>query len=382
MPALIESRRKTTKVLRIWSAACSSGEEAYSLAILVNKLIPDRSNWKITLLASDINIYSLERMKKGIYTEWSFRDVDLDIKEKYFKKISHNRFEIDPFLKKMVTPLYLNLVSDAYPSLQNNTAAMDIILCKNSLMYFVPKEAERAIEKLYKSLVDGGYLAVAASEHCLVKANMFKTLQYPGTVFYKKTENSSSKNCIEQLEYFDIFKPIENKDLFSILEPNPLIPDKIEDKIYQPLEENKSIEKLSSLSLALANQGKLKEALDLADEAIDLDKCNENTYYLKALILQELGLITESMSELQKAIYLNPNFILPYFTLGNIARNQGKLQESKREFEKVLSLASQYDLNQEIPGSDGLTVGRMIEVINMTDNTTNETNKLKGLNTN
>jgi chemotaxis protein methyltransferase CheR len=369
LPVLIESRRKTGKILRLWSAACSSGEEPYSLAILVHKLIPDLKDWKITILASDINIYALQRMKEGIYTEWSFRDIDLDIKEKYFKKIAHNRFAIDPFFKKMVTPLYLNLVSDSYPSLLNNTAAMDIILCKNSLMYFVPKQAEKVLQNLHKSLVFGGYLAVAASEYSIVQSETFKAFHYPGTVFYRKEENITPKMHTENIDRITNSKSNDNNEiLLDTLQLNPIVT--IEDtdlsNIPNPVEE------LRSLSLSLANQGKLKEALSLAEEAIKLDKCNENTYYLKALILQELGLLNETMSELQKAIYLNPNFILPYFTLGNIARNQGKLTEAKREFEKVLSLVSDYDPNEEIPGSDGLTVGRMIEIINMTDNATTD----------
>lgn len=372
LPALIESRRKTSKMIRIWSAACSSGEEPYSLAILLNKLIPDKENWKITLLASDINIYALKRMKEGVYTEWSFRDMDLSIKEKYFNKIAHNRFQIASFLKKMVTPLYLNLVSDTYPSLQNNTAAMDIILCKNSLMYFVSQQAERALEKLHKSLLSEGYFSVAASEHSLIKTDMFRALQYPGTVFYTKVESITPKINLEDIEHLNIFKTIDNHDrLLSIPQPDPIMPDNANIKELELSNTDKSIEELCSLSLALANQGKLKEALSLVEEAIILDKCNENTYYLKALILQELGLITETISELHKAIYLNHNFILPYFTLGTIAKNQGKTAEAKREFEKVLSLASQYDLNEEIPGSEGLTVGRMIEVINMSNDATN-----------
>lgn len=375
LPILIESRRKTSKILRLWSAACSSGEEPYSLAILINKLIPDLKDWKITILASDINIYALQRMKEGIYTEWSFRDMDSDIKEKYFKKIANNRFAINPFFKKMVTPLYLNLVSDSYPSFLNNTAAMDIILCKNSLMYFVPQQAKKAVQNLHKSLVFGGYLAVAASEHALIQADTFKAIHYPGAIFYQKRDNVIiPKLNIEQVEPANYFHPVENNDLLlEIIHSNSETPIKTEQNKIEKKElsdKKNSIEELTSLSLSLANQGKLKEALSLAEKAINLDKCNENIYYLKALILQELGLINDTVTELHKAIYLNPNFILPYFTLGNIARNQGKLAEAKREFEKVLSLVENYDYNEEIPGSDGLTIGRMIEVINMTENAT------------
>ena len=84
IPYIINSRRYSSRSLKIWSAGCSSGEEAYSIAILVKELIPDYENWDIKIIATDINQNSLSKARKAIYSEWSFRGVDSNFKDKYF----------------------------------------------------------------------------------------------------------------------------------------------------------------------------------------------------------------------------------------------------------------------------------------------------------
>lgn len=74
LPDLIDARRKTGRRLRFWSAGCSTGEEPYSLAILLDQLIPDLKDWNITILATDINTVALRKADEGIYSDWSFRN--------------------------------------------------------------------------------------------------------------------------------------------------------------------------------------------------------------------------------------------------------------------------------------------------------------------
>ena len=141
LPDLIRLRSNKEKYIRIWSAGCSTGEEPYSIAILLNKMIPDLVDWNITILATDINPRFLQKATEGVYSEWSFRETQGCIR-KYFKK-TKSGFEISPDIKKMVTFFYHNLAEDTYPSLLNNTNAMDIIFCRNVMMYF-------SLDMLYK----------------------------------------------------------------------------------------------------------------------------------------------------------------------------------------------------------------------------------------
>ncbi len=168
LPELIEARRDAHRRLRIWSAGCCTGEEPYSVAMILDALVPDLSRWEITLLATDINPVFLRKAAEGRYRPWSFRNCPDDRKERYFKAVSDGNHLLSERIRAMVTFEYLNLAEDHYPSLFNNTNAMDIILCRNVLMYFEPSVATRIVTRLGRSLVEGGYLIVAPSETSLV----------------------------------------------------------------------------------------------------------------------------------------------------------------------------------------------------------------------
>ncbi len=182
-PELIRSRRELGRSLRIWSAGCSSGEEPYSIAILLARLIPDIRDWKIAILATDINPHALRKASEATYTEWSFRNTPTWVKEGYFKRNKGGRFELLPEIKRMVTLGHLNLAEDIYPSLFSNTNAMDIIVCRNVLMYFTPERAKKAVQHFHRSLVDGGWLVVSASETSQTLFSEFGTVNFQGATF-------------------------------------------------------------------------------------------------------------------------------------------------------------------------------------------------------
>ncbi len=143
-PQLLQSRNRERR-LRIWSAGCCTGEEAYTIAILLDRLVPDCKAWNITILATDFNPEFLRKAVQGVYGEWSFRDAPDWLRKGYFAKRKDGRFEILPHIRKMVTFSYLNFADDVYPSLSNNTSAMDIIFCRNVLMYFTEQRVKQVI---------------------------------------------------------------------------------------------------------------------------------------------------------------------------------------------------------------------------------------------
>ncbi|KMQ49437.1 chemotaxis protein CheR, partial [Chitinispirillum alkaliphilum] len=137
LPSIIHSKQvKGSKRIRIWSAGACTGEEPYTVAMLFLTLLPDWKEWEITILGTDINTQFLRKATEGIYSQWSFRETPTWVKKTFFNIISPESFEIHPDIKKLVTFSYLNLADDNYPSVLNNTNAMDLILCRNVLMYF------------------------------------------------------------------------------------------------------------------------------------------------------------------------------------------------------------------------------------------------------
>ena len=164
LPELVRARRGSNQRLHIWSVGCCTGEEAYSLGILVSRAIPDLQDWHVTILATDINRKFLHKAEAGVFGAWSFRDPPPMLKELYFTPKAEGLYEIAPFVRKMVVFRPLNLAADVYPSLLNDTNAMDVILCRNVLMYFTPEQAGNVIRKLHHCLVDGGWLVVGPNE--------------------------------------------------------------------------------------------------------------------------------------------------------------------------------------------------------------------------
>ena len=164
LPALVRSRENNSRCIRIWSAGCASGEEPYSIAIALCRAISVLKDWHITILATDINTCILNKAMAGVYSPWSFRNAPSWLKEGYFHCKVDGSLEILPEIRKMVSFAYLNLAEDIYPSALNNTSAMDIIFCRNVLMYFVSERARQVGQGLYRSIEEGGWLMVGASE--------------------------------------------------------------------------------------------------------------------------------------------------------------------------------------------------------------------------
>ena len=188
LPGLIDKRKQKEKTIKIWSAGCATGEEPYSIAILLTRIIPDLNDWNITILATDINPHFLKKAKEGCYGQWSFRDAPLWLKEQYFIKTGDNWFELLPSIKKMVQFNYLNLAENTYPSVLNQTNAMDIIFCRNVIMYFSSELIKKTIQKFYQSLVNGGWLIVSPVETSQYLFFSFEALNFGSITLYRKNE--------------------------------------------------------------------------------------------------------------------------------------------------------------------------------------------------
>ena len=134
LPELIQ-RRRPLRQLRLWSAGCATGEEPYSLAILLERLLPDLDRWQVLILATDINRTALERAQTGVFGAWSFRQTPPEFQAAYFHQQGRT-FTLDERIRRRVTFACLNLSGSGYPSPLNNTSRMDLILCRNVLIYF------------------------------------------------------------------------------------------------------------------------------------------------------------------------------------------------------------------------------------------------------
>lgn len=374
LPELIRSREKGDKRLRIWSAGCATGEEPYSIAIALRQALPVLRDWHITLLATDINHRILKRAEAGVYGAWSFRNAPPGLKEKNFRPTEAGKFKILPEIREMVTFSYLNLAEDIYPSPMNNTNAMDLIFCRNVLMYFEPERARQVGQNLYHSLVPGGWLMVSASELSQQLFPRFASVQFPGAIVYRKDTDKSRPLATFPLQppppqRNPVQPPLETAAVPGRVAPPP------QPRPYErtrPAEAVETARKEASppdaaLAVrALANQGKLGEALAACEGAISADKLDPGLHYLCATILQEQNRGDEAIAAFNRALYLAPDFVLAHFALGNLARRQGNAAAARKHFKNALALLSAYGPEDSLPEGEGLTAGRLEEIIRAT----------------
>jgi len=161
LPEVLQKKHENgDNILRIWSAGCSSGEEAYTLAIILLEMLDDVDSWKIQIFANDIDEIILEKAKSGVYEYRSIKDVPDEYLQKYFiHKDSH--YLVKQEVKKLVTFELMNL---------NDQIAMrkmrffDFVFCRNVLIYFDQTSRKRVIDNFYNSMSRGAYIFLGSSE--------------------------------------------------------------------------------------------------------------------------------------------------------------------------------------------------------------------------
>lgn len=161
LPKIIGREACAHKCISIWSAGCSTGEEPYSIAILLKQLIPQIETWQIEIVATDIDEVALNQAKSGAYSEWSFRGVDSDMVMTAFRK-KDDLYHINPAYKSLVRFQRNNLISDVPPAVTFGGGPFDIIFCRNVMIYFDQETIKALASKFHDALKEGGNRLVGA----------------------------------------------------------------------------------------------------------------------------------------------------------------------------------------------------------------------------
>ncbi len=394
LPQIIE-RRRSVRALRIWSAGCASGEEPYSIAILLRELLPDVDKWAITILGTDINTESLDRARRAIYSSWAFREERAkQWQSRYFRPCA-SRFKLVPEVQRMVTFARLNLVEPSYPSVETNTILMDLILCRNVTIYFSEKVTLEIAEQLHKALVDGGWLVVGHTEPSLTVYRCFQARNYPATVLYQRIDHpatqlskwnwgeGSPNGHITPRITFPPHAPVLVPSILHVTPPQdtPLSSNgDLLDRARELLEYGHSEEAhdmlvdlvgvkphsasaCALLGQACANLGHLQDAEEWCRRAVSLDKLILEAYYILALVLQHQGKLDQAIDVMKKVVYIDHNHVLGHFGLANLYRDSGQLDQVHKSLNNAYRLLKTRPAEETIPGSGGITAGRLREAI-------------------
>ncbi len=398
LPDLLLRARREARALRIWSAGCCTGEEPYTLAILLKEFMRGETQVPVSILATDLNPRFLDRAERAVYRQWSFRSTPSRIRNAWFRSLPDDAWELSPDIRSMVSLASLNLAVDAYPALESRTNAQDLILCRNVLMYFSPQLARKVVSRLHSCLVDGGLLVVGPSEGSLVtQSGLFHVEMGEHGILYRREACRLMPPPPLKPAAVEPMKPgITGFAALPMQEPPPaagLLDRKaagkaspIEDalraarsavergcyseagKLLAAVDRSGLSPKQSGLlanltARMLAGSGQLEQAEETCREAIAKDKMHAAHHYLLAVILQEMRRLEEAVEAFRKTLYLDPAFLLAHFSLGMLLKELGHGQESRRSLENALTGLRGLDREEIVPESEGMTAGRLREIL-------------------
>lgn len=184
LPDVIERQRKAGKKrLRIWSAGCSTGEEPYTLAIMILEVLgKEASSWDVRINANDLSDRVLSSARKAVYNEYTLRTMPAEIVDKYFDR-DGDRFILREGPKKLVSFGQINLSDSAQTK---RIERSQIVFCRNVIIYFDDEMKRKVINAFYDNLLPGGYLFIGHSESLHNITRAFKPVHYPGAIVYQK----------------------------------------------------------------------------------------------------------------------------------------------------------------------------------------------------
>lgn len=390
LPELISRKQNadTNKnSLRIWSAGCSTGEEAYSIAILLSEMLPADQKWDILVLGTDVNASALDHAKQGIYNDWSFRSVNLSIRDTYFQR-SRQGWEIDPSIRNMVTFQAGNLMQDNYPNAESEIHDLDLIICRNVFIYFSREAVASVLDRFYRSLSPGGYLMTGHTELYGQTLAPFQVAAFPESVVYQRplealpanpTEEQPPHPAVTSSAWNTMPKLVGN----SLISATPLLPSPhssrgaaspalsaatqpkpsiaqhhlaswvnelrrlMERKAYTEAihqarqiiqHEPHHVQAHYFMAEAYANLGDHLNAIQICQRVLKTAPFAIEPFYLMAQIAQEQGDIEEAKSLLKRVIYLAPTSVYAYFELGCLYEQQGNLLKARRSWQSALEI--------------------------------------------
>jgi chemotaxis protein methyltransferase CheR len=354
-PALIAKRRESrNKYLRLWCAGCATGEEPYSLAILLRELIPDYQSWQITLLATDINSASLEHAQRGVYRSWSFRSETPDqVKRRWFEAKGET-YKLADAIKHMVTFRSLNLVSDEYPSFDSGIAHMDLIMCRNVTIYFNQETTLKIARQFYETLSNNGWLVVGHSEPMSSIYADFTPRNFPNTIIYHKSQSEAV-----QAQPAPIAEPVQPKFEIALpkvrrtIEWEPPVP---EPQVTDPQATEPAPEPTWQKAKTAADLEQWQDALILLAKAETENKFQPQVFYLRAMIQIQLDDLTGAHASLRQALFCDSQFVLAHYTLGELHEAAGEFMNATHHWKAALKAMKNLKPDSHLPFGEDLTV--------------------------
>ncbi|MEX2156442.1 MAG: CheR family methyltransferase [Gemmatimonadales bacterium] len=381
VPGLL-SHRPRDHPLRIWSAGCATGEEPYTLAIVLRE---QRLEGAAHIVASDLSRAALAQARRARYTRWSLRGVPDQVVRTYFEHVD-DRFALAPAVRDAVEFRYLNLAEDTYPSLPTGIWGMDLILCRNVLIYFDAETVARVARRLMDSLSDDGWLLLGASDPALSDLVSCDVVVTGAGLAYRRPGRGALRPSATAVVTPTFALPEQPP-------PPPVRPpagepagvvaadapsDDPEDvarayaeRDYQRAAElaGRFVQRDGSdpllwivLVRALANRGELEAAGRACAAALDRHRTSAELTYLHAVLLAEAGQYADAATAARRALYLDRGLVVAHLALGGALARLGDTDGARRAFRNAERLLAAMPPGALVPASDGEPAGRLAEM--------------------
>jgi chemotaxis protein methyltransferase CheR len=374
--------------LRILSLGCASGEEVYSLAMVLRDTLTDPS-WDVALLGVDLNAAMIEKARRGRYSAWALRETPERDRRRWFRE-DGREFVVDESLRRAVRFEEANLI-ETNPQLWQ-AAAYDVVFCRNVIMYFTPEQMQKVVSRVARALCVGGYLFLGHAETLRGISNDFHLCHTHGTFYYQRKELAaerplplaSSRSDVPSFDLDVAVAPPEADAWFEAIrlasarvaaltdarEPNasgaidapPALRSPRWDLglIFELLRKERFAEALAIIdalppesgsdrdvlllrAVLLAHSGQLEKAEETCRRLLEVDELNAGAHYLLALCREGAGDHAGASHHDQVAAYLDPGFAMPHLHLGLLARRAGDRESARTELGQALLLLQRED---------------------------------------
>jgi chemotaxis protein methyltransferase CheR len=374
-----------TKRLRIWSAGCSTGEEAYTVAILIRELLGPSADWDIKVLATDVSNRALGSARRGHYAERAFVMTEpLDLARWFVMDTSTASWVVRDEVRELVEFRHHNLVTEAPPF---DDGEVDLVLCRNVTIYFDRNTTRGLMKRLHGRLRDGGYLFLGHAETLWQINDDFSLVSLGDAFVYRRLDEQPAGEerrwVLPDRRTEDDLRPTradrrrsdsDRRDRAELPAPAPRSPRPTErtgaasspaaptvavrEDYGQPVDEGELLEPLDPLDAVRSalETGRYDEAADVAAEVATATPLRAEAHYLHGVALTNLGRDTEALVPLRKAIYLDPEHGFAHFMLAGSLERTGEPVAASRSY---LAAAGSLD-RRPVDGVSGELGGRSV----------------------
>ena len=318
---LIEERvRSANRRLRLWSAGCSTGEEPATLAMILLRLLRGSPDWDVTIIASDVNETALAVARRGVYRSWSLREADASVWSDFFDALDHDQYAIRSEVRSVIRFRQINLVEDPWAD-DDLLRDFDLIVCRNTLMYFSPEHQRRVARRLVASLCPSGWLAVAPAEAVAAWFAPLEAVSEPTAIFFRhplEPPVPADRQPAPQSEppRRVVSRPKEARRLPKPAPPLPTIAE----------------------LRARADAGNLSAARDGCRAILKRDALHHDAHLLLACIAAELGETSDALTAARRAVYVDQDSAPARFLCATLLARLGRQGEAIQQMRTVVRL--------------------------------------------